>query len=330
MADNELELMQWQVGTQSAFSTAVTQTAKLMGITGGSIKPGVESSILADVRGTLTPGHIVTLDKQNGTASIEGDITYEDVDYWLDTTFGQVAPTGAGPYVRVHSGPGAKVAPRILTLTHGATGLDVKSLVGGIGSKFGFQFESNKRATFKQELIGYKVADATLASLSDRTVIPVHSNQVTVFLDAWAGTMGATSLAVAKYSISGDFDLNKILQEGVGSLNPVGHKQKRAESGSNTIKVAMEVDTQSKAFMDSILTATPVLGPWKAQLRILATYDATHTMQIDFAGFAAEAPEMYTDADGIAQFEFTLQALYHTTLATWLKITTTNSVAILA
>ena len=330
MADNELDLMQWQLGTQSAFSTAVTPTVKLMGISGGSIKPVVESSAMNEIRGALTPGYTVTLDKQSGNASIEGDLTYEDVDYWLDTTFGQATPTGAGPYVRVHNGPGAKPTPRILTLAHGATGLDVKSLVGGIGSKFGFAFESNKRGTFKQELIGYKVEDDSLASLSDRSVNPVHSNHVAVYLDAWGGTLGTTLITAAKYSIAGDFDLNKMLQEGIGSLNPVGHKNKKGEPGSNTLKIAMEVDTQTKAFQDSILTATAAAGPWKAQVRLVATLDANHVFQCDFAGFAAEAPEMYTDADGIAQFEFTLQALYHSTLATWVKFTTTNQVATLA
>ncbi len=330
MADNELDLMQWQVGTQSVFGTGVTATAKLMGISGGSIQPVIEASELNEARGALTPGYTVTLDKATGTASLEGDLTYEDVCYWLDSGFGNATPTGAGPYVRAYAGAGAKPTPRILTLFHGASGVATQKLIGGVVSKFGYAFESNKRGTFKTELLGHSVADGALAALSDRAVNPIHANDITLYIDTWAGTMGSTSIAIAKYNISADFDLNRMVQMSAGSLNPLGWKQKKAEAKSNTMTLALEVDSVSKAYLDSILTATSAGGPLKLQVRLKATIGANQIFQHDFAGFCAEAPELVTDTDGVAQYEFTLQALYHSTLASWTKFSVTNQVATLA
>lgn len=328
MADNELDLFSWQIGKQTLFGTAVPQTAKLMGISGGSLKPVVESSAMSEIRGVLTPAYNITLDKKAGSATLEGDLLYEDVPFWLDSIFGLATPAGVGPYVYTHVGPGAKPTPRIFTLAHGS-GVGVQSLVGAIVNKFGFAFESNKRGTFKTEFIGQSVVDDTLDALADRTVLPIHSNDVTVSIDAWGGTFGATPLTVAKYNISADFDANRVLQPSVGSITPASWKQKKGEAKSNTLKIAAEVDTATKAYLDSILTATSVGGPLKLLVRVLASLDANHKFQMDYAGFLAEAPELYTDADGVAQFEFVFSPIYNTTLTTWVKFTTTNQVTTL-
>lgn len=329
MADNQIDLYKWQVGTQSVFGTAVAQTAKLMGITGGSIQPNVSSSEVQDVRGTLTPGYTATLDAKSGEAGIEGDALYEDMAYWLDNMFGQATPSGAGPYVRAYSGAGAVPAPRILTLAHGS-GVGVQSLVGALISKFSLAFEPNKRATIKADMIGYGVENDTLDSLADRTVIPIHSNDVTLYVDAWGGTVGTTAITLAKFNIGLDLDLNRKLLPGIASASPADWKQHKGESKSNTLTLALEVDTASKAYLDSILASTSSGGPLKLQVRIKAQYAVTQILQIDFAGFIAEAPEAVSDSDGVAQFEFQLQALYHSTMASWINISLTNQVSSLS
>jgi hypothetical protein len=327
MADNERDLMQWQVGTQTVFETAVTPTAKLLGIEEGEIQPLVETSAVMEQRASLAPAYAATVDSVTGEASVKGDATFEQLGYFLDSLLGQAAPSGAGPYVRAYAAPlGTKPAPRILTLTHGSA-LDARCLKGGIVNELTLTAEKNTRVKHEAKLIGHSVESDALAALSDIVPNWIHGNQVALTIDTWGGTMGGTALTPIAYKYELGLNFNKMVQMGLGAVTPRDHKIKKGEPDSNQLKIAMELHATSAGWFNDIITATAT--PWRAQVQATFTL-STAILVIKYAGFAAEAPKYVEDDDGIASLEFTLSPMYHATVANWLKIDLTNSVAVLA
>lgn len=326
MADNELDLMQWQLGTQSQFDTAVTPTAKIMGVTEGEINAQVETSPVREHRATLAPNFQATVDKKHGEASLTVDLNYEQIGYWLDSALGQATPSGDGPYVRAYAAPlAAKPTPRILTLVRGSA-LDTRCIKGAIANELTIKAKSNQRATADIAFLGHSVESDALASLSDIAPEYLHANQLALTLDTWAGTMGATPLVPLAYNLELGLNMNRMLQHGLGSLAPVDHKIKRGEGDSNQLKLTLELASASAGYYNSIIAATTDV--FKAQIQATFTL-GTKIFQFQYAGYCPEAPSYLPDEDGIATLEFTFSPMYHTTFANWFKASLTNSVSTL-
>lgn len=324
MADNELDLLQWQIATQTLFATKVTPTRKLMGIEEGDLQPVVETSAVPEQRASLAPAFSATVDKVSGEGSLKGALNAEEAGYYLDNLFGQATPSGVGPYTRAYVAPlGTKPTPRLLTLLRG-NALDARSLVGGLLNDLSISAETNKRVTFDGKLIGHSVVSDTVQALADNSVNYFHSNSAVLKFDTWAGTMGATALSPIAYKYELGLNFNKMLQMGLGALTPVGHKIKKGEPDSNQLKLSMELDATSAGYFNSIITATS--DPYRAQIQCAFTI-GTSVLTIKYAGYAAEAPKYVEDTDGVATLDFTFSPLYHSTFGNWLKIDLVNSVA---
>lgn len=325
MADNELDLMQWQLGTQTVFATAVTPTAKLMGVEDGEIQALVSTSAVPEQRNSLAPAFTATVDSVTGEATLSGAASFEQIGYQLDSLFGQATP-GVGPgYSREYLAPlTTKPTPRILTLTKGSS-LDARALKGGIVNELTLTAETNARVGYESKLIGHSVETDTLAALSDTAVNYIHSNQVAITFDTTLA-FGTTPLSPIAYKAELGLNFNKMVQMGLGSVNPYGHKIKKGEVGSNQLKLAMELDATSAGYYNSLITATYV--PFSAKISLTFTYGALVYI-IYYSGYAAEAPKYVEDTDGVATFEFVFSPLYNSTFGNWLKMTLTNAVAVL-
>lgn len=325
MADNELDLMQWQIGTQTLFNTAVTPTAKLMGVEDGEIQAVVSTSAVPEQRKSLVPAYTATVDSVTGEASLSGAASFEQIGYLLDSLLGQATP-GVGPnYTRDYVAPtGTKPSPRILTLTRGS-GLDARALKGGIVNELTLTAETNARVGYEAKLIGHSVETDVLAVLSDTTVNYIHSNQLALTFDTTLG-MGSTPLVPLAYKMELGLNFNKMVQMGLGSVNPMDHKIKKGEVGSNQLKLAMELDANSAAYYNSIITATYV--PFSA--KIGATFTSGSLLfNLYYSGYAAEAPKYVVDTDGVATFEFVFSPLYNAAFGNWFKASLTNAIATL-
>ena len=323
--NNEIDLMEWQVGNQTAFDTAVAPTVKLLGIAEGKLSPLVETSEVEEQRGTLIPAFNVTLDKIAGAANLSGDVSFEQIAWVLDSLLGTATPGATPEFQRDYAGPTTtKPTSRMLTLVNGSSE-GVYGLIGGIVNEASLKVETNKRATFSSSLLGRNVATDTLATLTDPSVINfAHANQMTLFLDTWAGTMGATPITATAFSFELGLNANKALKHGLGTEDPKDVSQKKLAADGNQLKLALEFEaTQSKAWLDAMIGS----APFKAQIRLKFTLSATKSLQIDYCGWQKEAPELFSDSDGIAQVEMTLSPLYHATVANWLKIALVNGIA---
>lgn len=326
MADNELDLFKWQIGTQSVFGTAVAQTAKLMGVEEGELNAQVETSPVVEQRASLVPVFQATVDKKHGEASITLPASFEQSGYFLDSLLGQATP-GTGPgYARAYAAPTtSKPTPRILTLARGSS-VDARCLKGAICNELTFKAESNQRAMLEASFIGHSVESDTLDTVADIAVNYIHANQVAITLDTWAGTMGATALTPTAYSMELGLNMNKMLQFGLGSLTAKDHKVKKGEADSNQLKLTLELDSTSAGYYNSIIAATTDV--FKAQLQFTFTL-SSQILVLQYAGYCPEAPSYISDEDGIATLEFTFNPMYHATFANWFKATLTNGVAVL-
>jgi hypothetical protein len=325
---SEMDLFQFQAGKETTFGTAVPQTVKFMELETLEIEPIVEGEAHKETRGTLDPSYNATLNKKGGTFNAAGIATYDDLPYWLDSLLGEATPTGTGPYAYVYAGAGAKPTPRMMTLTRGDEN-SVKSLVSALVQTLTLNVETNAPVGLEVAGFGHSVEDDALATLADRTVNPIHGNDVTLYIDAWAGTVGTTEFTDVAFALSLALDNARAEKPGLGAVTPKSWKQPKGDPTANQLMMRLEFDTMSIAFLDALLTGTDI--PFRKLVRLEFALDANNTMNIDFAGFAAEAPVLNPDEDGVAVLEFVLSAMNDPTgMGGWLDWEVVNGVSTLA
>lgn len=313
------DLDQVQIGWESVWGTAVAGTAKVMGVTDCKIQPIDESILHTDGRGSLAPGYVVSKAKIGAQGQLNQEASYEDVHYPIEMMFGTVSPSGtSAPYTRDYAAPlAAASTPRKATLIKGQTG-KIQHIRGAIGSKLVLSGGSNAPVTAALDIIGQQAGTGTLASLSDRTVNMVMGDHASLYIDAWAGTLGSTAIATLAWSWELTIDAKRQLRWLLGAQTPGDYNERKWEG---TLKLSLEVGTASLAYLtSSIAAATPL----QQQVRIKNTTGSGATeklLQIDFCGTALAVPEI-VDRDGVATFDWTLSGTYHSTVANWLKIQT--------
>lgn len=306
-----------QLGQESTWGTAVAATVKLMGVEDASIT-------IADVQaqakelGRLNPSPIVAQVAQSAAFAISGIATYEDDIYLNNGLLTSVAPTGAGPYVWANASPStAATTPKKWTLEYGVTGAAYK-VAGALFSKISWKMEAGGWWMYSIDGIGKVVSTVTLASLSDRSVEAIRAADTALYIDAVGGTMGATAVPAVLRSCELTHDAKRHLKIFAGALTPGDYGEDMHEG---ELKVTFEYTSAVKAYVDAILS-----GLVQKQIRLKAT-SGTKIWQHDFAGYIADAPKLFEDAEGNITCSLSFKAHYNSTLGDWHKTSVTNSVA---
>jgi hypothetical protein len=329
---SEKDLLQVQLGKEVTWGTSVAGTAKLMTVTDVSLEPIVEQIVHKTMRGALAPGYLANVRRIAGQGTLQSLVDYEDLPYYLDSLFGVATPGGAGPYTRDYVAPvtaGSKPTPRLNTVIYGDSTGGVYKLEGGLVTKLAIKGESNQPLTLQADLIGKDVVTGALAALSDRTVNVAMGADVSLYLDIWAGTMGATAVAATFFAFELTLDSKMTTRDYMGALTPGAYTQPAWEGN---LKLTLEFNATSKAYLDALLAVT-VGAPFQRQVRIKATRDAGASeklAQFDFAGTAPNSPKVWTDRDGVCTAELELAGTYNSgAFANWCKVATKNGVATL-
>lgn len=325
---SEMELLQCQVGKETTWGTAVACTAKRMGVEKFEFAPEVNSKMLKEKRASLAPGFQSVLTDIEGAADDEGDVTYEDICYILDGLIAEATPGGAGPYTRDYTGPlGTKPTPRNQTVMWGdASG--TYRLAGAIPAELTLTGETGKGTMrYKSKWIGKIIDGGTLAALTDRVVTPVTMDQTLLYVDALAGTMGATLLDLSHLKFEIKIANSRKLQRYIGALTPGSVKHHAFDV---TAKFTLEFNAAVKAYLDEIVAAAPTATMGR-QIRLKAAISTTHLLQVDISGVSLKAPKVFTDEDDVATVELELTGQYNSgAFANYLKVNTKNAVAALA
>lgn len=326
MAGNLSGLQTVQAGKETVWGTSVTATTKLMGVEEIKIESQGGAALLKEMRGSLAPAFSAIRKINFGKASMKGFATYEDLCYYLESLLGDVTPSGAGPYVRAGAAPLTAVATnRMMTLYDGQS-TDVYKLLGAVVNKLVISGKTGEEWKFAADLIGKQKTTGALAVLSDRTVTPIEGGDTLLYIDAWGGTIGTTAIATLATAFELSIDLGTAVRHYLGSLLPGRYRQKKAEPGSVTLKLSLEFDATSKAYLDSFLTYAAVL---QHQVRIKGTTGASAIAQLDFAGTIVGEPAM-SEEDGVITLDLNYQGTYNSGLANYFKYSITNGVAVLA
>ncbi len=322
------DLIQAQVGTQSVFGTGVAATAKLSGVDGLTLSPTVESILIEEMRGTLSRARSAEQVKQEGAGSIEGVLCYEDAPYYFDNLLFQDAPSGAGPYTRDWVANLASTpALRLLSLYKGIQGaaVDGYRLVGGVGNELVISGETGGPIRFAHNLIGEMVEPATMAALSDRAATWILADHATIYIDDFGtGTIGTTAItAPAWFSFELTLSANRVLIPTMQTLEPKGYHDRNM---SGTLKLSLELEaTVSQVYLDAILATGS--GVFKKQVR-LAFVSGTDELTLDFAGGSLEAPEPFTEQDGLISVDLELTEIEDTAgLGNWFVGQSVNDVS---
>lgn len=322
-----LDLLEVQVGTESTFGTAVTPTARLMGVQNFALDPGVKSKVFHDRRGSLAPGYLANILEVTPAATLETLGTYEDLCYLLDNLLGNASPSGAGPYVRAYSGPiGSVPTPRLLTWVYG-DGTNCYKLTSGLISKLTLKGATGAPMTATADLIGASVTAGTKASLSDRTVNVAMGDHMALYVDSWGGTIGSTALANTSYEYELTIDAKRAVDAYFGNILPQSYHEDDGANGWDVmLKLKLEFNAADKAQFDALISSSTL---YQRQVRLLST-SSPRIAQLDFAGTSEAAPKFGDDRNGVLAFEVDLKGTYNTALGNYFKASVTNAVSTLA
>lgn len=325
MAGNLAGLDTIQAAKETVWGTSVVATAKLMGVEECTIESTGGAEILSELRGSLAPGFTARKTKAAGKASVKGFCTYEDINYYLESLLGDVTPSGAGPYIRAGAAPlTAAAANRMMTLYDGQSS-DVYKLLGSVCSKLTLSAKVGEAWKFAAEFIGKQKTTGTLAALSDRAVNVIDGADTSLYIDAWGGTIGTTQINTLATAFELAIDMGNSVRFYLGSLFGGRYRQRKPEPSNTTLKLSLEFDATTKAYLDAFLTYSAVL---QHQVRLKSTTGANAIMQLDFAGTVVGEPTLTRD-DEVWSLDITYHGTYNTGLANWLKYSNTCSVAML-
>lgn len=315
-----------QSARQSAFGTAVTTaTAKLQNVSSFAPTPDLQARMLSQLRGTLAPTHDVALDYYGANATFEvADESFEDVNYWLDNLFSAATPSVADPYTRTYAAPlTAEATPKFFTLQWGQTGKVWQFQDCGM-TTLTVSGDSNSGVKVGGSMICGKGAAGSLQSLSDRAGTLMHGSMAALYIDAWDGNMGYTEIATSAFSWQLSVNANRQYRAYLGSkIAQAWNDQK----WSGQLKLSLELNNTTDDYINEILASPNAL--LKKQVRIAYTNSTTGSFVINFAGAVMNAPQLFTDRNGVGAVDLVFDGVYNPTFSNWLTVNTISEIAAL-
>jgi hypothetical protein len=237
------------------FATAVTDTVKFMDLQEFDIDDFTKQKVLRARRGNLSTGYNAVVLATGGKWKAKGYATYEDINYWMEMIFGVATPSGAGPYVRSATNPGAAaISPRIQTFYYGDAAGGIYKVTGGLASKLKISGNANEEVMWEAEGPMKAVqSGASFAALSDRAVTPITGNDFLLYIDPWGGTLGATAIASTFFSFEVEYDTKRDTKKHLGNLSPAGYK---APGWEGKLKMHLEFNTTSDDYVNDMIAVT--------------------------------------------------------------------------
>lgn len=310
-----------QFGKEVTWGTAVAATALLSGAGEGCGLEVVDETYHGPHQGSMGPSALVAEVRQHAEPKLEYDLTYEDICFLWDGLFGACSPTGGPVYVWPYTAPLATApVPRPYTMEIGALGAPYKA-AGVVFNKTKVEGDIDGDGVWKAsvDLLAKVASVVVMASLSARVTEMIRMADTALYVDAWAGTMGATAAPTTLISFALDLDPKYHLKWFAGSVAP-GAKGEDQWEGS--LELVLEFNATAKAYVDALLAPALV----QRQIRLKAA-SGTKIAQIDFAGTLVKGVKLWEDRDGNMTISTTWEGTYNATFANWLAASVSNAVA---
>lgn len=318
----------YQLGGESTWGTPVTPTVQLMGVTGGDIAVKLDAEVEDEMNGRLGPSGTAVVMGHEGSANITGHALYEDINYPLESMFGTVAPSGAGPYTRTGAAPlinTTPTSPRIFTLYKGDS-TSGKRLEGGLVNELTLTGNSKGYLDYSYSLIGQAVSDGTPAALSQRTVNKILGSQAALAVDSWGGTMGGTAQATTFFAYELKLGSPRQLQTYLGGFVPAEWNEQKVVG---TLKLDAKYDASAITSLITDILSVSSATPAQRQIRITHANTANLDLRLDFAGSVVEGPKFFENRNGLVTISLLMTATFNSTFGNWFGYRTINSVSAL-
>jgi len=321
-------LIMCQLGKEVTAFTPVAATARLAELDDyPKVKFDGLAEILADQAGAFSPGSVAVYDGQMCSVTLAGKATYQDLPYHMDALFGVATPSGAGPYVYAYAA--YRTTPPTLrrnTIEIGdaiAGGPNYK-YTGALLNKFSLETKPREPVKYSAEYLAGQTTTVTLAALSNRTQTPLHNYHLVggMFMDTWAGTLGATALTATAQEFKIEFDAKRALAFLSGDLVPTDHDEDTIEA---TFSGTFKFNTTSKALVDELIA----LAITQKQFRLKFGDTVNRIAQFDLPLLVTPQFDKWSERNATIMVALTGKAMYHATVADYCKVSVTNQVATL-
>ncbi len=317
-----------QLGKEVTPFTAVAATVRLAELDDyPKVKVDGLSELLMDQAGALNPGSVAVFDGQTCAVTLAGKATYQDLPYHMDALFGVATPSGAGPYVYAYAAH--RTTPPTLrrnTIEVGdaiANGPNYK-YVGALLNKFSLETKPREPVKYTAEYLAGQATGVTLAALTNRAQTPLHNAHLAsgMFMDTWAGTLGATALTATAQEFKIEWDAKRAMAFLSGDLVPSDHDEDIIEASfSGTFKF----NTTSKALVDELIA----LAITQKQFRLKFGDTVNRIAQFDLPLLMTPAFDKWSERNATIMVGIAGKAMYHSTFADYCKVSVTNQVATL-
>ena len=303
-------LFEAQIGVEAtdAWGTTVNPSVKLMGVEELTIKPEVTSEIENELRGTLQPGYRTHVRKKGGSATLSGLLEIDDFPYLMSNLGGSSAGAtdAAGNYTWTLTAPTedtdtAKAASWTLCKTDRS---NTYSLAGATVNNLTIEGESGGPLTYTAEFMGKSTTTDVHGALDDRVTRVAMGHMGVLSINAGSDSVGTTPVSDVAYSFSLNLETNRKFLTHIGNLNPSSFREGK---WGGSLSLSIETSATTFGYLDAILATTNASVEKNVELEFTAATDSILTLQ--FGGVILEAPELYSDEDGITTLDFELQAL---------------------
>jgi len=309
------------LGKQTDFNTPATPNIYLVGVTNHTARPEVTYHMPEGEKGLSAPSDLIQVTKRAVTLSIDVEPVYEQLHYLLEMIFGEVTPSGTGPFTRTYTAPVySTVSPAFYTIGRGQSQLYYTYDSCAISSAtFKYDSDSGFAATLdilaKNENVGTYTIITRPYGL---TPIPVKS--ATLYVDNPASAFGTTQLAGVLRSAEITVNPGLHYKYLPGDINAQGYGQGKWQV---SIKVTFEMKSTIKALYDEVLTTPPDV-PFK-NVRVAFDKDANNMLHFDLASVMKVDGDVWTDADGNVTLDMVFDGAFDD--AAWFTVELTNNVA---
>ena len=322
-------LLSAKEASTDAFGTQAVFTAKWGGVAEASITPKIESEALPELKGSLQPMFNTIIKSKSGEAKIDGAVTYAGIVYALDGLFGLATPGAVdtdGCFDRAYDAPTiASVNPQRYSILYGDSD-NYYVLAGATVSKLNIKGETNGLVEYGLEFIGKAVTSTGYVSDvadSDRAMNVAMGCHCALWIDPGSDAVGTTPITTTAFSFDLTVDPKRALKYHLGACTPDSTFDNKWEG---ELKLVLEMTSAMKTIMDTTIAPSANV---RKNVRIKATHPTSlETLILDFGGVILEAPEFFSDEDGIVTVELTLKGIANEGMSyNWLSI---DSNAILA
>lgn len=306
-------LRTFYLGKQSAWDSSATATARLEGVTDGNVTVNIQDEVIETIGWNV--GNITKQQLRESEISLSLVATYEQILYILHGLFGPVTPTGSqSPYTWTYKVPRANtVIPQFYTVRYGIEPYIYK-LNNCFVSEVSLKGEVKNALELEVTMLcPYSPEVSVVGTIPVTNVNAIHVREAEFYLSNVTTNPFSTSPVEATLkSFEININPNRHIKRFIGNDSFFGDGRWEI-----TGSLVVEFNTTSKAIIDDVLNNLTVrnLG-----LRFISSADTNKQVSIIMPFIINDSFELFSDADGNATVELSVEAKYNQLFDTALQI----------